>query len=84
MVLWKNWRAITMSDTYSRIKLYFHCKKCSNLESMTTNEHIAVGWTEQGIQVVCDNCKSNIIDIDFEGFKHKLYSAPDSNIVITE
>lgn len=57
----------------SRIVTYMHCKNCMDLKNLKTTERIAVGWTPEGIQVVCDNCGSNIIDIDFEGVKHKLY-----------
>jgi hypothetical protein len=49
-----------------RIDIYFHCKKCMSGQ-------LAVGWTKEGLQVYCENCKLNIIDIDFDGEQMGLY-----------
>lgn len=54
----------------NRINLYFHCKNC-----LTSGQHdkIAVGWTQEGIQVVCDNCNTIVVDLDFKGQKIEYY-----------
>lgn len=49
-----------------RIDLYFHCKTC-----MTGK--LTVGWTTEGLQVYCEDCENNVIDIDFDGQKVKQY-----------
>ena len=63
-----------MSDLrgVSRIKEYFHCGSC--LESGDEKHEkesgsLAVGWTEEGIQVFCETCMLNVYDIDFDGQK---------------
>ena len=49
-----------------RIILYFHCKKCMSGQ-------LASGWTKHGLQIYCENCKHNVIDLDFKGRKVDLY-----------
>lgn len=60
----------------ARIDMYFHCKTCLKVEEkdgqkvpVDYGEHLAVGWTKEGLQVVCENCGKNIIDIDFCGIQ---------------
>lgn len=38
-----------------------------------TDERLAVGWTKEGIQVVCENCGKTVVDIDFLGQKVDYY-----------
>lgn len=57
----------------SRIEMYFHCKTCTDIEKRESSQKLAAGWTPEGIQVVCENCGKNIIDIDFDGQKVKHY-----------
>lgn len=57
----------------SRIQTYMHCGTCMDKETLTTDEKIAVGWTIQGLQVVCENCGKNLIDLDFKGQKMHVY-----------
>ena len=45
-----------------RIKLYFHCRNCMSGK-------LAVGLTDEGIQVFCEDCKKNVYDIHFRGQK---------------
>lgn len=66
----------------SRIVLYFHCKTCLGIEikngkkiPVDYGEHLAVGWTKEGLQVVCENCGKSVIDIDFLGQKVGHYFA---------
>jgi hypothetical protein len=35
--------------------------------------NLAVGWTKEGIQVYCEDCKLSVFDIDFMGQKVKYY-----------
>ncbi len=44
------------------ISSFFHCKKC-------LSGNLAVGWTKEGLQVFCEDCNLNVIDIDFQGQK---------------
>ena len=53
-----------------RIKAYLHCKTC-------TTGRLATGWTDEGMQVFCENCQKNVIDLDFEDKKVKLYVPPN-------
>lgn len=55
----------------NKIQMYFHCKKCTDLKTMKCTQKIAVGWTEKGIQVWCENCDSNVMAFDFLGQKIK-------------
>lgn len=49
-----------------RIVAYMHCKTCFE----NNEQHkLAVGWTKEGLQVFCENCHTNIIDLDFKGQK---------------
>ena len=52
-----------------RIALYFHCKNC-------LSGRLACGWTNEGVQVYCENCELSVIDIDFGGMKVKHYVPP--------
>lgn len=61
----------------NRILLYFHCKNC--LEA-NRQQHLAAGWTKEGIQIFCETCDSNVIDIDFEGIQHHLYEAKKADV----
>lgn len=45
---------------------YFHCKNCFE---NNVKDKIAVGWTEKGFQVWCDQCDTDVIAIDFNGNK---------------
>jgi len=53
----------------NRIKAYFHCKTCLNLDDMTDVSHMAVGWTPKGLQVWCETCDQNVVALDFKGNK---------------
>lgn len=53
-----------------RIQLYFHCKNCYENGSQ---QHLAAGWTKEGLQVFCETCNTSVVDIDFEGVQHKLH-----------
>jgi hypothetical protein len=37
---------------------YFHCKTCNSGK-------LAVGWTKKGLQVFCEKCAKNVINLDF-------------------
>ena len=56
------------------IQMFFHCKEC--MEEIPDDlapcdyQQLAVGWTEQGLQVWCSRHDMNIIHIDFEGHCH--------------
>jgi hypothetical protein len=58
----------------ARIEMYFHCKTCSNPKAGTNEQYLAIGWTPEGIQVVCENCGKNVVDLDFIGQKIEYYS----------
>ena len=67
------------------IAQYFSCKNCSDIsdeegkvvdplekishDSNTLSGGFAVGWTMEGLQVWCDKCDSNVINLDFKGQK---------------
>ena len=54
------------------IELYIHCKKCMKIDpegDISSTEKLAVGWTKKGLQVFCEGCNSNIINLDFRGQK---------------
>jgi len=55
----------------SKIQLYFHCKNCMVIkgEDISSTEELAMGWTKKGVQVVCENCGHNILNLDFQGQK---------------
>lgn len=50
-----------------RIELYVHCSHCVLQKK---RDKLAVGWTAAGIQVWCETCESNVLNIDFEGARH--------------
>ena len=58
----------------ARIGMYFHCKTCTDSETLECSQELAVGWTEEGIQVVCENCGKSVIDLDFQGQKVGFYN----------
>lgn len=76
------------------IAQYFTCKNCSDIsdtegkvvdavtkvikDSHTISGGFAVGWTEKGLQVWCEDCDNNVINLDFKGQKIGFIS--DSNI----
>lgn len=66
-----------MNTPKPRIKMYFHCGTCMEKgktgKDWNTKEHLAVGWTDEGIQIVCETCGKNVIDLDFLGQKVALY-----------
>ena len=69
---------------------YFTCKNCGDipeeegkrvdvLAKVIENSNVgisgfAIGWTEKGLQVWCETCDSNVINLDFKdqkvGFVH--------------
>lgn len=60
----------------ARIKMYIHCKTCirpgkknGKKVPIDHGEHLAVGYTEEGIQVVCEGCGQNVVDWDLLGQK---------------
>ena len=53
----------------NKIKMYLHCKKCLNTETMKDEAILAVGWTKKGLQVWCENCNQNVMALDFKGQK---------------
>lgn len=54
------------SMTGRRIKLFFHCKSCNS-------GHLAVGWTDEGVQAYCEDCEKSVADLDFLGQKIAYY-----------
>ena len=56
-----------------RIVQYIHCKTCCDIKTLNDKTKLAVGWTKEGLQVFCENCDQNIIDLDFKGQKMGLY-----------
>lgn len=60
----------------SRIIMYFHCKTCiakKGKKILDKGELLAVGWTAEGIQVVCENCGKSVVDLDFLSQKISYY-----------
>ena len=58
----------------ARIRLYFHCRNYMDFKGkISTKERLAIGWTDEGFQVVCETCGKSIIDIDFCKQKVKKY-----------
>jgi len=51
-----------MASDSPEINGYFHCGNCMSGK-------LAVGWTKNGLQVFCEKCKKNVINLDFEGQK---------------
>ena len=41
---------------------------------MTSVQKLAAGWTKEGIQVFCEQCEKNVLDLDFMGQKVKIYN----------
>ena len=65
----------------ARIEMYVHCRGCIGIAvkhgekiPVDYGEHLAVGWTKEGLQVVCENCGKSVIDLDFLGQKVGYYS----------
>ena len=54
----------------NHIIAYFHCKTC-------LAGRLAVGWTKLGLQVWCENCNKNMINLDFHG--QKLYEIREND-----
>lgn len=56
------------------ISSYFHCRQCieSIPEGTTPQEwaDLSVGFTDRGLQVVCNRHELNVVHIDFEGQRH--------------
>ena len=64
---------------------YFTCKNCGEipeeegkrvdvLSRVIENSNVgitgfSIGWTEKGLQVWCETCDSNVINLDFKGQK---------------
>lgn len=59
----------------NEIVMYMHCRRCIDEvpAGKTPQEYqqIEVGWTKAGFQVWCKRHNSNILNIDFEGQRHK-------------
>jgi len=55
-------KMINNTNTTLDIGAYFHCKKCMI-------GRLAVGWTKKGLQVWCENCNLNVLNLDFKGQK---------------
>ena len=55
------------------IELFFHCGNCLDDippgESAATWSNLGIGWTEKGLQVICNRCDMNVINLDFMGQK---------------
>ncbi len=55
------------------IVAYFHCKDC--LESKPSDiipakwAMLNVGWTQKGLQIWCERCGKNVLNLDFKGQK---------------
>ena len=56
-----------------RIKLFFHCKSCMSGQ-------LAVGWTDEGVQVYCEKCKKSVMDLDFFGQKIGYYKEEEEKL----
>lgn len=54
----------------NRIGIYFHCKYCFD---HNLGQHLAAGWTKEGLQVICETCNNIVIDLDFMGQKIAYY-----------
>ena len=62
-----------MTRDEPEISGYFHCKTCHS-------GNLAVGWTKKGLQVFCEKCVKNVINLDF--LKHKIDTlAPTLEII---
>ena len=63
---------------------YFTCKNCGDIPEdegkrvdvlnkvIDSNQGLSgfsIGWTEKGLQVWCETCDSNVINLDFKGQK---------------
>lgn len=55
------------------IGAYIHCAHCLNdrPDGQSPREwaRLNVGWTREGLQVVCTRCDMNVLDLDFKGQK---------------
>ena len=62
-----------MTSDSPEISGYFHCGTCHS-------GNLAVGWTKKGLQVFCEKCVKNVINLDF--LKHKIDTlAPTLEII---
>ena len=70
----KNKKEITAEN---QIEMFLHCKLCLEEWNMTSGvspkdfAKISVGWTVLGFQAWCNRHEANILNVDFEGQKHK-------------
>jgi transcription elongation factor Elf1 len=55
-----------MTKEKPRIEMYFHCKECGT-------GRLSVGWTDEGVQVFCEECELNVADLDFMGKKIRFF-----------
>ena len=61
----------------NQIEMFLHCGKCLLEWKLTSGvspkdfARIEVGWTPFGIQAWCHRHEANIMNVDFEGMKHK-------------
>ena len=69
----------------NQIEMFLHCGKCLKEWEMTSGvstrefAKIEFGWTPSGIQAWCFRHNVNIINIDFEGMKHKAITYAKEN-----
>ena len=61
----------------NQIQMFLHCKQCLEEWKITDGispkdfARISVGWTVFGLQAWCNRHEVNILNVDFEGIKHK-------------
>ncbi len=52
---------------------YFHCRKCfgDRPPDITPAKWamLSAGWTEIGLQIWCERCEMNVMNLDFKGQK---------------
>lgn len=53
-----------------RINLYIHCRNC-------ISGQLAIGWTLEGLQIFCEKCERNVLDLDFKGQKVEVFQSSD-------
>ena len=69
----------------NQIEMFLHRGKCLEEWKMTSGvsprefAKIEFGWTPSGIQAWCFRHNVNIINIDFEGMKHKAITYAKEN-----
>jgi hypothetical protein len=67
-----------VTDIGRNIHAFLHCRECVNEwnageapgNSPSTYARLSVGWTQLGLQVVCNRHDLNVAHIDFEGAQH--------------